>query len=101
MWCSDKKRRRIFIKEDKWNEDNNNVKTKTAIKNVGALQLKNINKFIKDKPNWIHNESDKDNYMTIVKHATEPIDGNEDKVIDGMINSIHLSDSKKNEMIDI
>jgi hypothetical protein len=98
LWCSDKKRRRIFIKEDKWKEDSNNAKTKTAIKNVGALQLKNVKNFIKDKPNWIHNESDKDNYMAIVKHATEPIEGNEDKVIDGIIGSIHLSNDKKTEI---
>lgn len=99
LWCSDKKRRRIFIKEDKWKEDSNNTKTKTAIKNVGVLQLKNVKNFIKDKPNWIHNECDKDDYMSIVKHATEPMDGNEDKIIDGMIEQIHLTNDKKNEIV--
>ena len=40
MWCSDKKRRRIFIKNDTWTEDADNEKTKDAIKQVGVLQSK-------------------------------------------------------------
>jgi hypothetical protein len=40
--CSDKKRKKIFIKEDAWTEYVNNVKTKKAIKDVSFIQAKNV-----------------------------------------------------------
>jgi hypothetical protein len=89
LWCSDKKRKRLFIKEDIWVEDIGNNKTKAAIKNVAHLQSKNINAYTKLKPNWLENDNDKDTYIGIVNAATQTIDDKTDKIIDKIINTIH------------
>ena len=95
IWCSDKKRKRIFIKdEDIWEEDENNNKTKEAIVNISKIQSKNVNKYIEKNPNWIQNDKQKDTYITIVKHSTDDIKDKKDKVIDKLINDIHLTEEK-------
>lgn len=94
LWCSDKKRRRLFIKEDKWTEDVDNNITKEFIKNVSKKQTKNINKYSKEHPNWMNNDKIKDNYLLIIKNATDSIDDKTDKVIDTLINTIHIDDNK-------
>jgi len=90
IWCSDKKRKKIYIKEDTWSEDINNIKTKTAINDISTLQFKNINKYTQKYPNWKDSDKHKDNYIAIVKNSTEPIKENEDKVINMLVDSIHF-----------
>lgn len=94
LWCSDKKKKRLFIKEENWSEDINNEKTKEAIKNIGSIQVKNVNKYIENKPNWLDSDTEKENYIKIVKKTTEPISsGNEEKIINNLINTIHLDET--------
>lgn len=99
LWCSDKKRKRLFIKNDEWVEDEDNLKTKDAIKQVCVLQSKNINKYVKDKPNWMSNEHEKEVYLDIIKQTTEPIEDKTEKVIDNLINKIHLTNNTREMLI--
>lgn len=93
LWCSDKKKKRLFIKDDCWREDINNEKTNEAIYNISKIQTKSINKYIADKPNWIKNENVKDNYMAIVKKTTESIDNKKNKIIDKLLDTIYLTEN--------
>ena len=95
LWCSDKKRKRLYIKEEIWKEDKDNLKTQEAIYNLSKLQSRNINKFILDKPNWINNDRQKEDYMQIVKAVTESMENKVDKVIDKLIDNIHFTEVVK------
>jgi hypothetical protein len=96
FWCVDKKRRRIFIKDGTWIEDENNVKTKAAIKRITVLQTKSIGKYIEDKPNWMESDREKETYLAIVKQSTDEIEGKEDKIIDNIVSeAIHLTSDKR------
>ena len=46
LWCSDKKRKRMFIKQDKWTEDMEREKTNELVYTISKIQTKNINKYI-------------------------------------------------------
>lgn len=94
IWCSDKKRKRLFIKEEEWYEDMNQEKTKEAIKNLSVKQTKNINKYTKENPDWMENDKKKDVYISIVKNVTDQITDKSDKIIDSLIDTIHLSQEK-------
>jgi hypothetical protein len=98
LWCSDKKRKKLYIKDGEWGEDRNNEKTKNAIKNVSVIQVKNINEYTKTKPNWMHNDKEKDNYINMVKNVTNNIEGNEEKVINNLIDTIHLTNEVQNKI---
>jgi hypothetical protein len=95
IWCSDKKRKKLYIKENEWTEDENNIETKKAIENISKIQSKNINKYIYYNPQWMTSESDKETYLEIVKNVTEHIDNKTDKIIDKLIDSIHLHSNIK------
>lgn len=95
IWCSDKKRKKIFIKENDWSEDVNNVKTKKAIKDVTHIQAKNTNKYIDSNPDWKQKESKKDEYISIVKHTTDDIINKEGEVINQLVETIYLDENCK------
>lgn len=93
LWCSDKKLKKIYIKDEKWEEDVDNNKTKEAIYNISKVQTKNINKYIENKPNWMANDSDKTTYIDIVKSVTDQIDDTKkNKILETIIDTIHLTD---------
>jgi hypothetical protein len=95
VWCSDKKRKKIFVKEETWTEDIDNNKTKEAIMNISKTQSSNINKYIEHKPNWMTNDKDKTTYIDIVKTVTDEFnESKKDKVIDTIIDTIHLTQDK-------
>jgi len=95
LWCSDKKRKKIFIKEDAWTEDVNNVKTKKAIKDVSFIQAKNVNKYTEKNPDWKDKDNKKDEYIGIVKHVTGEIVDKEGDVINKIVDVIYLDDGSK------
>jgi hypothetical protein len=99
IWCSDKKRKKIFIKDDEWEEDMNNKKTKEAIKNISAKQAKNMNKYTKENPDWMSNERKKEKYIEIVKESTSDLDENKQiNIINSLLNNIHLTNEQKEDL---
>lgn len=98
LWCSDKSKKKIFIKDESWEEDLNCEKTGKAIEDVSKLQARNINKFIIDNPNWMNNEKLKEQYIDIVKKATEPIHNKKTKIVDKLLDTIYLKDENVNQM---
>lgn len=98
LWCSDKKKKKLFIKDECWKEDVDNEKTNEAIYNVSKIQTKNINKYIADKPDWKQNDKMKENYIDIVKKTTDSIDDKKNKIIDKLFDTICFTEEKANEI---
>ena len=100
LWCSDKKRKRMFIKgEEYWIEDINREKTNNLVNTISKIQTKNINKYVADKPNWMTNDKIKDNYIHIVKSVTDTMDNKIDKIIDNISDKIHLTEDIREKLI--
>ena len=100
LWCSDKKRKRMFIKgEEYWIEDINREKTNGLVNTISKIQIKNINKYVSDKPNWMTNDKLKDNYIHIVKSVTDTMDNKIDKIIDNISEKIHLTEDIREKLI--
>jgi hypothetical protein len=96
LWCADKKRKKLFIKEEEWTEDKNQEKTKEAIKSLGVKQAKNINKYTKENPDWMNNDKKKDEYITIVKESTVDIDDTKQiNILNNLLENIHLTNEKR------
>jgi hypothetical protein len=99
LWCSDKKRKKLFIKEDEWKEDINHEKTKEAIKTLAFKQTKNTKKYMTENPDVIDNDKKKENYINIIKETTSEFgDQKQNIVINKIIDTIHLNEETK-EMI--
>jgi len=96
IWCTDKKRKKIFVKHEEWAEDIDNIKTKQAIKDISFMQVKNINKYTDKNPDWKEKDNKKDEYIAIVKNVTTDIVSKEPEVINKMTDDIYLDNDKKN-----
>ena len=99
LWCSDKKRKRMFIKQDKWIEDMEREKTNELVNTISKIQTKNINKYIADKPNWMTNDKIKDNYMHLIKSVTDSMDNKIEKILDNIVDKIHLTEEAREKML--
>ena len=100
LWCSDKKRKRMFIKdEEQWMEDMNREKTNNMVNTISKIQTKNINKYVADKPNWMDNDKIKDTYIHIVKAVTDTMDNKIDKIVENIVDKIHLSEGTREKLI--
>jgi len=99
LWCGDKKRKKLYIKEEEWHEDKDHEKTKEAIKSLTAKQVKNTGKYTKENPDWMKNEKKKDKFLHMVNQATQEMD--EDKqlnIINNLLDDVHLNDNIKSSL---
>ena len=99
LWCSDKKRRKIFIKDDVWEEDTNNEKTKAAIKQITAIQAKNTTIYAKNNPDWMKDDKKKDTYISIIKETTNCVDDKMDKILDKVVDNSQLTIENRDKII--
>ena len=96
IWCVDKKRKKLLIKEDVWSEDTNQEKTKDAIKSLGVKQTKNINKYTQENPDWMQDDKKKDMFISIVGQVTKEIsDDKQVNVLNNLLDNVHLNDEAK------
>jgi hypothetical protein len=98
LWCGDKKRKKLYIKEEEWIEDKDNQKTKEAIKNLTVKQAKNTNKFTKEHPDWMSNDKKKDMYLGIIGQTTADVNDTMDKIISNIADKTHLSIETKEDI---
>lgn len=98
LWCSDKKRRKLFIKEEIWEEDTNSEKTKAAIKQLTSIQAKNAIIYAKSNPDWIKHDNKKDTYMGIIKETTGSVDDKMEKIIDKIIDKSQLNNETREKI---
>ena len=90
--CTDVKRETIYIKNKEWEKDEKKEKTKEAIKKVSTIQVKNINKFKDAHPNFMQNEKEKDDYISIVRVTTSDIDDKQEKIIKNICKEVYVND---------
>lgn len=95
LWCGDKKRKKLYIKEEAWLEDTGNQKTKSAIKDLSVKQAKNTNKFSKKYPNWMADDKKKDTYLGIINQTTTDVDDKVEKIISTLADQTHLTNETK------
>lgn len=81
LHCTDMKRETLYIKNETWEKDENQNKIKEAIRSVSRKQSQNIKKFTDNKPNFMENNQDKEDYIHIVRETTQDINEKENKVI--------------------
>jgi hypothetical protein len=96
MHCTDAKRETMYIKcdgdteaGDGWARDEENKNLKMAINKVTHVQRQNMDKWIKEHPNWQSNSDEQEDYMKLVRCCTD--DFQEDKIIKRLCNSVYLN----------
>lgn len=98
LWCVDKKRKKLLIKDGEWKEDKDQKKTREAIKYLGSVQAKSSNKYRDENPDWLQSETKKDIYISIVKQTTDTVDDKLDKILNNLTDTIQLTDDMRDKI---
>jgi hypothetical protein len=91
--CTDVKRETIYIKNEKWEKDEDKTQTKDVIKKLSNIQIKNICKFKEAHPDLMKNDKQKNDYMELIKATTDDIQNKEEKVIKSICKNIYIKDN--------
>ena len=89
MHCTDKKRETLYVKNNEWEKDEKKEQISKLLNRVEQKQMKSINKWIKEHPDWKNNSIEQEEYMKLVRNCTDDI--KEDKIIKRLCNNNYLN----------
>jgi len=90
--CTDKKRETLYVKNEEWEKDDKNEQINKLLKNVEKKQMRNINKWIDEHPNYMDSELLQEQYINLIKGCTSSIDDCKDKVIRKVCDNVYLTE---------
>jgi len=94
LHCTDKKRKILYIKDDKWEKDNNNEKTKLAIQKLHQKQFNSIDKWLEANPEYKQSEEKKEEFLKLIQKCGEKLNKKENKIINSMCGDIYIPENK-------
>ena len=90
MHCTDKKRETMYIKNQEWGKDEKQEQIDNLLKKVENKQLKNIEKWTDENPNFMESEKLQEEYMRLIKGCTSSIDECRGKAIKKVCDNVHI-----------
>ena len=91
--CTDLKRETLYIKnEEEWKQDKDKTCINDAIKMVENKQLRNLQLWLDEHPNWENNNKEQEEYMKLIKNCTNTLhdNGNNEKIHKKICNEFYI-----------
>ncbi len=92
LHCTDLKREILYIKQDEWKKDKDNVIVKDAIKRVSQIQTKNVKMWNDQNPGFMKQPDKQDEFIKLVKNVSDEIDTKQNKIIKNICKNVHIND---------
>ena len=92
--CTDMKRETIYIKNDEWEKDETKDKINKFLKKVEHKQVKNIEQWTEEHPNYMDSNKLQEEYINLVKGCTSSIDTCKGKVIRKLCDNVYLTEKE-------
>ena len=95
LHCTDVKRETLYVKNEEWEKDNSKDCINNAIRKIENKQLKNIQMWLDEHPDWEGNPKLQEEYMKLVKNCTTSLEenGEEDKVRRKICNELYIQNN--------
>ena len=90
--CSDIKGEILYVKNDKWEKDENKIKIRKMLKDVQSEQFKAMQKWIQKHPNYMESEELKHEYILLVNKCSDSLNEHEKKIVKNICDSTYLND---------
>ena len=100
LHCTDTKRETLYIKNEQWEKDNDNKQIKEKMRDVAQKQVRSLNKWTGEHPNYMNVSHLQDEYTKLVQGISDTLDQNEEKVLKKVCNNVYLSDKGENMTIE-
>ena len=90
LHCTDKKRETLYVKNNEWEKDDSKEHINKALKKVESKQLKNLNVWLEEHPNYMNNPIEQEEFAQLMSECGKSIDDSRDKVIKNLCNQVYL-----------
>jgi len=90
LHCTDKKRETLYVKNDKWEKDNTKIHINKALKKIESKQLKNLNVWLEEHPNYMNNPLEQEEFAKLMSECGKSIDDGREKIIKKLCDNVYL-----------
>ena len=90
MHCTDKKRETLYVKNDKWEKDENKAIINKALKDVERKQMQNINVWLEEHPNYMNNSQQQEEFANLISECGKSVDDGREKIIKNVCDNVYL-----------
>ena len=90
--CTDKKRETLYVKNEKWEKDINKKHSKGLLKALQLKQIKNLDKWKADNPNYEIDPDVNYEYMKLINKCTSSLNEHEKKLFKNLCTTTYLKD---------
>ena len=90
LHCTDKKRETLYVKNNKWEKDNNKEYINKALKKVESKQLKNLNVWLETHPNYMNNSLEQEEFAQLMSECGKSIEDGREKIIKKLCDNVYI-----------
>jgi len=90
LHCTDKKRETLYVKNDKWEKDENKQHINKALKKVESKQLKNLNVWLDEHPNYMNNPSEQEEFAQLMSECGKSVEEGREKIIKKLCDNVYI-----------
>ena len=90
LHCTDKKRETLYVKNQEWEKDDNKEHINKALKKVESKQLKNLNVWLEEHPNYMNNSLEQEEFAKLMSECGKSIDDGREKIIKKLCDNVYI-----------
>jgi len=90
LHCTDKKRETLYVKNNEWEKDDSKEHINKALKKVESKQLKNLNVWLEEHPNYMNNPLEQEEFAKLMSECGKSIDDGREKIIKKLCDNVYI-----------
>ena len=90
LHCTDKKRETLYVKNNIWEKDDNKEHINKALKKVESKQLKNLNVWLEEHPNYMNNSLEQEEFAQLMSECGKSIEDGREKIIKKLCDNVYI-----------
>jgi hypothetical protein len=90
LHCTDKKRETLYVKNNEWEKDDSKEHINKALKKVESKQLKNLNVWLEEHPNYMNNSLEQEEFAKLMSECGKSIDDGREKIIKKLCDNVYI-----------
>ncbi len=90
LHCTDKKRETLYVKNNKWEKDENKEHINKALKKVESKQLKNLNVWLEEHPNYMNNSLEQEEFAQLMSECGKSVEDGREKIIKKLCDNVYI-----------
>jgi len=97
LHCTDKKRETLYVKNNEWEKDENKECINKALKSIESKQLKNLNVWLNEHPNYMNIPSQQEEFAKLMSECGKSVDEGREKIIKNICDNVYIEKQNKIE----